>query len=112
MQSWFFGSGITAVTESQSLFKGPAQSCLLSRRSNEGFWAISSGAFYRFGVDGAKKDEYRLPKLTPVSGIYLSRELPGVIVLRTDANWAVSVSGYTPLVIPLEESATPVEPAH
>ena len=79
---------------------------------NEGFWAISSGAFYRFGVDGAKKDEYRLPKLTPVSGIYLSRELPSVIVLRTDANWAVSLSGYTPLVIPLEESATPVEPAH
>jgi hypothetical protein len=69
-----------------------------------GFWAISSGALYRFGADGIKKDEYALPKLRPVSGIYLSYDLPGVIVLRTDANWAVSVSGYTPLVIPLGSS--------
>lgn len=69
-----------------------------------GFWGITSKAVYRFGADGTKKEHYALPKLKPVSGIYLSRELPGVIVVRTDANWAVSVSGYTPLVIPLEES--------
>jgi len=79
---------------------------------NEGFWAISSGAFYRFGLDGTKTDEYPLPKLKPVSGIYLSRDLPGVIVVRTDANWAVSLSGYTPLVIPLEESPPRVEAPH
>jgi len=46
--------------------------------------------------------EYALPELKPVSGTYLSRELPGVIVVRTDANWAVSVSDTTPLLIPLE----------
>lgn len=67
-----------------------------------GFWGITSGALYHFGADGTKKQEYALPKLKPVSGIYLSRELPGVVVVRTDANWAVSVSGYTPLLIPLE----------
>jgi hypothetical protein len=67
-----------------------------------GFWGITSEALYIFAADGAKKQEYALPKLKPVSGIYLSRELPGVIVVRTDANWAVSVSGYTPLLIPLE----------
>jgi len=67
-----------------------------------GFWAITSEALYHFGADGSKKQEYALPELKPVSGIYLSRELPGVIVVRTDANWAVSVSGYTPLLIPLE----------
>jgi hypothetical protein len=67
-----------------------------------GFWGITSEALYIFAADGTKKQEYALPKLKPVSGIYLSRELPGVIVVRTDANWAVSVSGYTPLLIPLE----------
>jgi len=35
--------------------------------------------------------------------IALSRELPGVIVVRTDVNSAVSTSIYTPLLIPLEE---------
>lgn len=66
------------------------------------FWGITSRALYRFGADGTKAEEYALPELKPVSGIYLSRELPGVIVVRTDANWAVSVSGFTPLVIPME----------
>jgi len=69
-----------------------------------GFWAITSGALYHFGADATKKEEYALPKLKPVSGIYLSRELPGVIVVRTDANWAVSVSGYTPVLIALDGS--------
>jgi hypothetical protein len=67
-----------------------------------GFWGITSEALYHFGGDGTTKQEYALPELKPVSGIYLSRELPGVVVVRTDANWAVSVSGYTPLLIPLE----------
>lgn len=68
-----------------------------------GFWGITSKALYRVGADGTKKEEYALPELRPISGIYLSRELPGVVVVRTDANWAVSVSGYTPLLIPLED---------
>jgi len=67
-----------------------------------GFWAISSEALYRFFADATKKEEYSLPQLKPVSGIYVSRELPGVIVVRTDANWAVSLSGHTPLIIPLD----------
>ena len=67
-----------------------------------GFWAITSKALYLLFADGAKKEEYALPQLKPVSGFYLSRELQGVIVVRTDANWAVSLSGYTPLIIPLD----------
>ena len=67
-----------------------------------GFWGITSEALYIFAADGTKKQKYALPKLKPVSGIYLSRDLPGVVVVRTDANWAVSVSGYTPLLIPQE----------
>jgi len=69
-----------------------------------GFWGITWRALYSFTASGDKEKEYPLPKLAPVSGIYLSRDLPGAVVLRTDVNWAVSTSGYTPLVIPLEGS--------
>jgi len=77
-----------------------------------GFWGLTSDALSHFGADGTKKEEYSLPKLALVSGIYLSRELPRVIVVRTDANWAVSLSGYTPLVIPLEEPEPKRELSH
>jgi hypothetical protein len=69
-----------------------------------GFWGINSEALYRFGADGNIKEEHALPKLKRLSGFLINRELPGVIVLGTDANWAVSVSGYTPLVIPLADA--------
>jgi len=69
--------------------------------SDGGFWAITSGALYHFGADGTKKEEYALPKLKPVSAFILVANY-GVIVVRTDANWAVSVSGYTPVLIPLD----------
>ncbi|HKW63507.1 MAG TPA: hypothetical protein VJN89_13245 [Candidatus Acidoferrum sp.] len=69
-------------------------------------WGITWRALYRFSADGKEEAQYALPKLKPISGIYLSRELPGVIVVSTDVNWAVSTSGYTPLVIPLENSET------
>jgi hypothetical protein len=71
------------------------------------FWAITDRALYRFDAAGTKEKEYPLPKLESVSGIHLSRALPGVIVLQTDLNWAVSTSGYTPLVVPLEGSVSP-----
>jgi|HubBroStandDraft_6_1064221.scaffolds.fasta_scaffold194350_1 hypothetical protein len=68
-----------------------------------GFWAITPGALYRFAVDGNTQVRYPLPKMKPVSGVYMNRDLPGVIVVRTDVNWAVSLSGYTPLIVPLDE---------
>jgi hypothetical protein len=67
-----------------------------------GYWAITWRALYHFDPGGNQKGDYPLPKLQPVSGIYLSRELPGAVVVRTDVNWSVSTSGYTPLVIPLD----------
>jgi len=93
-------------TESDSLFKNVEMSEAffgLVASADGSFWGITSHALYHLRADGTKKEDYQLPKLALVSGIYLSRELPGVIVVRTDANWAVSLSGYTPLVIPLEE---------
>jgi hypothetical protein len=67
-----------------------------------GYWAITWRSLYRFDASGNEKGDYPLPKLQSVRGIYLSHELPGAVVVRTDVNWSVSTSGYTPLVIPLE----------
>jgi len=77
----------------------------LAPSADDGFWGITYRALYLFDAAGNKKQEYTLPKLESVSGIRLSKALPQVIVLQTDVNWAVSTSGYTPLVVPLEGSA-------
>jgi len=79
----------------------------LAPSSEGGFWGITYRALYRFDAAGKTEKEYTLPKLESVSGIHLSRALPNVIVLQTDLNWAVSTSGYTPLIVPLEGPASP-----
>ncbi len=79
----------------------------LAPGTDTNFWAITWRALYQFGSDGPK--EYALPKCEAVSGIQLSRDLPGAIVVRTDLNWAVSTSGYTPLVIPLDTTKAGAE---
>jgi hypothetical protein len=84
----------------------------LAPAADGGLWGITWRALYHFAVDGKQEAEYPLPKLRRVSGVYLSRELPGVIVVRTDLNWAVSTSGYTPLLIPLERSQTQTDSPH
>ena len=66
------------------------------------FWAISMDTLYRFAPDGSYQKKYSLPKLHEHSGIYLSRDLPGAIVVRTGVNMSVSTSGYTPLIVPME----------
>lgn len=72
------------------------------------FWGITQRAVYRFAADGKQDGSYPLPAMQMLSGFAISRELPGLIVLRTDINWAVSTSGYTPLLVPLENSETQV----
>jgi hypothetical protein len=75
----------------------------LVQSESSGFWAVTWRAVYRF-IAG-RPTEHSLPKnFKPVSGIYMSRGLPGAVVVQTDINWSVSTSGYTPLVIPLEGS--------
>jgi hypothetical protein len=71
--------------------------------ANGGFWAVTPEALYRFGADENTPIRSPLPKLHLESGIYMNRNLPGVIVISTDVNWAVSVSGYTPLVVALDQ---------
>jgi hypothetical protein len=70
--------------------------------AEDGFWAVTPKALYSFGADGGTHVRHPLPKLKAVSGIYMNRDLPGIIVIRTDVNWAVSVSGYTPLIVALD----------
>lgn len=74
----------------------------LAPSADGGFWAITPRALYHYSASGTKEEKHPLPTLESVSGVRLSRALPGVIVLQTDVNWAVSTSGYTPLVVPLE----------
>lgn len=67
----------------------------------KGFWTVSYGSLLHFEADTLVKT-YDLPELRPNGGIWMSREIPGVIVIRTDANWGMSLSGYTPLIVPAD----------
>ena len=71
--------------------------------ASDGYWAVTPGALYHFEANENPPTRYSLPKLEPNSGVYMSRDVQGAIVIRTDVNWAVSVSGYTPLVVALNE---------
>jgi len=77
----------------------------LASSADGGFWGITYRALYLFDSDGQTKQEYAFPKLESVSGVHLSKALPHVIVVQTDVNWAVSTSGYTPLLVPVEAPA-------
>ena len=72
---------------------------LEAEQSTNGYWSASWRAIYNVRGDGAT--EYKMPRCNPLAGVYLSREIPGAIVVATDANWAYSTSGYTPLIVPL-----------
>ena len=78
----------------------------LASVSDGRIWAITLRALYQITADGKEQRDYDLPKLRNVGGINLSTDLPNVIVLRTDLNWAVSTSGYTPLLVPTEPAAS------
>jgi hypothetical protein len=71
--------------------------------ANDGFWAVTPKALYHFEANENPPTRHPLPKLEPESGVYMSRDVQGAIVIRTDVNWAVSVSGYTPLVVALDQ---------
>ena len=74
----------------------------LTPSADGGFLAIGGEALYAFVPDGTRAERHTLPKPRRASGMFMSREISGVLVLWTDVNWAVSVSGYTPLLISLE----------
>jgi hypothetical protein len=61
------------------------------------YWAVTSRGVYHF-TPGAEPTFHPMPKLRTLAGIKLSDEITNVIVVRTDINWAKSLSGYTPLI--------------
>jgi hypothetical protein len=75
----------------------------LTPAADGSFWAVaSSPALYHFRSDGTAEQKYELPELKPFSGIYLSRNIPGVIVLRTDLASDAETGGDSTFVIPLD----------
>ena len=75
----------------------------LTPAADGSFWAVaSSPALYHFRSDGTAEQKYELPELKPFSGIYLSRNIRGVIVLRTDLVSDAETSSESTVVIPLD----------
>lgn len=72
----------------------------LAAAKTRGFWAVSPGTLYRF--EGKTPTSSSLPNPTSLGGIWVNRDQPGLLILYTDANWAKSLSGITPLLIPVE----------
>ncbi|WP_225766486.1 hypothetical protein [Inquilinus sp. Marseille-Q2685] len=65
-----------------------------------GFWAIAPGTLYRF--EGQDPKEYPLSEPKTADGLVINRDLPGVIIVYTNANQAFSLSGTTPMLVPLD----------
>jgi hypothetical protein len=63
-------------------------------------WAATWKGVYR--INGATVRAFPLPRMSQENGVFLSRAIPGVLLVRTDLNWAHSVSGYTTLLVPTE----------
>jgi hypothetical protein len=66
--------------------------------AKNGYWIVTGESIYRF-VPGQKREQMKLPeKVREVAGVAINDEVPGVIIVATDINWAFSTSGYTPLI--------------
>lgn len=89
-----FRIDITRTIETTEAFFG------LAAAKAGGYWAVGLRTLLYF--QGGQVIERPLPRLEPILGVPLTRDLPGVIVLATTLNWGMSVSGYTPLLVPLE----------
>lgn len=63
---------------------------------NQSYFAVTQKGVYQFPI-GEKEKFFQLPKLKEMAGVWLSDEIPNVVVVSTDINWAASLSGYTPL---------------
>ena len=69
--------------------------------AESGYWALSHAAVYRFGAAGAPR-RFVLGKFARWHGLLIDREVPGALVLLTDANGRFSVNNGTPLIVPLD----------
>jgi hypothetical protein len=70
------------------------------KTSGEDIWVVTNGSIRRLKPSGDERIE--MPRFEQVAGVTLSRELPGMILLSTQLNQRLAVSGATPLLVPLD----------
>lgn len=63
---------------------------------NQTYFAVTKKGVYQLST-GEKEKFFELPKLKETAGVWLSDEIPNIVVVSTDINAAKSMSGYTPL---------------
>jgi len=69
----------------------------LAREGNE-ILAVGNDGLYRIQRDGSAKYS-RLPKFVAAGQIYLSYDIPGIVLVLTDVNERQSMSGSVPLLV-------------
>lgn len=72
----------------------------LAASSTGEVWAASQGMLFR--LDGDEVQEVPMPEPTDWHGIAMSRLDGGLLLIWTDVSAAVSLSGYTPLLVPTQ----------
>jgi len=70
--------------------------------SAEGWSAVSAGKLFRGQWDGSVVSE-TLPELAPWSDLRVAFAGPDIILVRTDVNWGMSLSGFTPLLVSVSQ---------
>lgn len=70
--------------------------------TSDGWAAISFGQVFRGGQDGSVRQQ-EIPDLTPWHGLTLATAGPDLIVLNTMLNARHSLSGATPLLVPVTQ---------
>jgi hypothetical protein len=70
-----------------------------ANRSGDTVWAVGIDGLYQFR-DRKLVDFAPLPKFQTVGGVKVSFDLPGVVLVLTDINQSVSLSGSVPILVP------------
>ena len=109
-----FGKLVRACGDAQSDFFHPARSAEVNGRTvkieeaffglvpaRDGFWAVSSDAIYHFGSEGEPK-RFILNNPKPWHGLWVSRDVPGALVVYTEINRRFSVNSGTPIIVALD----------
>jgi len=66
--------------------------------TENGWVAVSAGKLFQ--SSGGFVSQTDMPELVPWQGLEAAF-LPSIIILKTDLNWGMSISGYTPLLVPV-----------
>lgn len=68
-------------------------------RAGDALWAPGIDGLYRFGAGGAVK-QFPMPSFKEIDGIHVSFDFPDFVLVLTDVNQRLSMSGSVPLLVP------------